>query len=102
MTESTDALTPNEKDEVWQFVADNPKIIGFPISDNQGLDLLNALRDVYNKILEDPEIAADMLTMIATVMISAVTGRGNETVEELVVQEAMHRFDKEAKDILND
>jgi len=102
MTESTDALTPNEKDEVWQFVADNPKIIGFPISDNQGLDLLNALRDVYNKILEDPEMAADMLTMIATVMISAVTGRGNETVEELVVQEAMHRFDKEAKDILND
>lgn len=102
MTESTDALTPNEKDEVWQFVADNPKIIGFPISDNQGLDLLNALRDVYNKILEDPETAADMLTMIATVMISAVTGRGNETVEELVVQEAMHRFDKEAKDILND
>ena len=102
MTESTDALTPNEKDEVWQFVADNPKIIGFPISDNQGLDLLNALRDVYNKILEDPEMAADMLTMIATVMISAVTGRGNETVEELLVQEAMHRFDKEAKDILND
>ena len=43
-----------------------------------------------------------MLTMIATVMISAVTGRGNETVEELLVQEAMHRFDKEAKDILND
>jgi len=102
MTESTDALTPSKKDEVWQFVTDNPKIIGFPISDTQGLDLLNALKDVYNKILEDPETAADMLTMIATVMISAVTGRGNETVEELLVQEAMHRFDKEAKDILND
>lgn len=100
MTESTDVSA--QENSVWDFIEANPKMIGFPVSDKQGLDLLNALRDVYNMIEENPETAANMLTMIATVMVSAVTGSGNETIEELLVQEAMHRFDNEAKEILND
>lgn len=101
MTESTDVSQP-VNDSVWNFIEDNPKMIGFPVSDKQGLDLLNALRDVYNMIKQKPDVAADMLTMIATVMVAAVTGQGNETIEELLVQEAMHRFDTDAKDILNE
>jgi len=100
MTESTDVSA--QENSVWDFIEANPKMIGFPVSDKQGLDLLNALRDVYNMIEENPETAANMLTMIVTVMVSAVTGSGNETIEELLVQEAMHRFDNEAKEILND
>lgn len=77
-------------------------MIGFPVSDNQGLDLLNALRDIHEMINQKPEQAAHMLTLMVTVMVAAVTGQGNETVEELTVQEAMHRFDKAAKEVLNE
>lgn len=101
MTESKD-VSAQESKIVWDFIKENPKIIGFPVSDTQGLDLLNALRDVHEMIEKKPETAADMLTMIATVMVAAVTGKGNETIEEITVQEAMHRFDKEAKDVLNE
>lgn len=101
MTESTDASAQSD-DAVWEFIKNNPKIVGFPVSDTQGLDLLNALRDVHERISEDPEMAAKMLTMIATVMVAAVTGSGNQTIEELLVQEAMHRFDNDAKEVLNE
>lgn len=101
MTESTDVSQP-VNNLVWDFIKDNPKMIGFPVSDKQGLDILNALRDVYNMIEQKPDVAANMLTMIATVMVAAVTGQGNATIEELLVQEAMHRFDVDAKDILNE
>lgn len=101
MTESKD-VSAQESKIVWDFIKENPKIIGFPVSDTQGLDLLNALRDVHEMIEKKPETAADMLTMIATVMVAAVTGKGNETIEEITVQEAMHRFDKEAKDVLDE
>jgi len=47
-------------------------------------------------------MAKKMLTMIATMIVAAVTGNGNETVEELLVAEAMHKFDIEAKEILNE
>jgi hypothetical protein len=40
--------------------------------------------------------------MIATVIVAAAAGEGNETIEELLVAEAMHKFDTEAKEILNE
>jgi hypothetical protein len=101
MSESPDALVPNE-DSVWEFIKDHPRLIGLPVSDKQGLDLLNALRDVAEMLHKDPEMAHKMLTMIATVVVAAVTGSGNETIEELLVAEAMHKFDTEAKEILNE
>jgi predicted transposase YdaD len=53
-------------------------------------------------IHKDQEMAHKMLTMIATVIVAAATGSGNETIEELLVAEAMHKFDTEAKEILNE
>jgi hypothetical protein len=101
MSESQDALVPNEED-VWEFIKDHPRILGLPVSDKQGLDLLNALRDVSEMIHKDADMAYKMLTMIATVIVAAATGSGNETIEELLVAEAMHKFDTEAKEILNE
>ena len=101
MTESIDVSQP-VNNPVWDYIKANPKMVGFPVSDTQGLDLLNALRDVYEMIEKKPDVAAEMLTMIATVMVAAVTGQGNETIEEIQVQEAMNRFDKEAKEVLNE
>jgi hypothetical protein len=101
MSESPDASAQNE-DTVWEFIKDHPRILGLPVSDKQGLDLLNALRDVAEMIYKDQEMAHKMLTMIATVIVAAATGEGNETIEELLVAEAMHKFDTEAKEILSE
>lgn len=101
MNESPNASIPSE-DTVWEFIKEHPRLIGLPVSDKQGLDLLNALRDVAEMIDKDPDMAHKMLTMIATVVVAAVTGSGNETIEELLVAEAMHKFDTEAKEILNE
>ena len=102
MSESPNASVPNEEELVWEFIKENPRILGLPVSDKQGLDLLNALRDVAEMINKDPDMAYKMLTMIATVVVSAATGKGNETIEEILVAEAMHKFDIEAKEILNE
>ncbi len=101
MSESPDASVPNE-DDVWQYIKDHPRILGLPVSDKQGLDLLNALRDVAEMIHQDQEMAHKMLTMIATVIVAAAAGEGNETIEELLVAEAMHNFEKETKEILSE
>ena len=101
MNESPSASIPSE-DNVWEFIKDNPRIIGLPVSDKQGLDLLNALRDVDEMLFKDQQMAHKMLTMIATVIVAAATGSGNETIEEILVAEAMHKFDTEAKEILNE
>ena len=101
MTESTDAST-QQSNLVWDYIKANPKMIGFPVSDTQGLDILNALRDIYEMITKKPEQAAEMLTLMATVMVAAVTGQGNAAVEEITVQDAMQRFENSAKEILNE
>ncbi len=101
MSESPDASAQSE-DSVWDYIKDHPRILGLPVSDKQGLDLLNALRDVAEMIYKDPEMAHKMLTMIATVIVAAAAGEGNETIEELLVAEAMHKFETEAKEILSE
>jgi len=101
MSESLDASAENE-DTVWEYIKNHPRILGLPVSDKQGLDLLNALRDVAEMIHKDQDMAHKMLTMIATVVVAAAMGSGNETIEELLVAEAMHNFDKETKEILNE
>lgn len=101
MSESPDASAQSE-DSVWEYIKDHPRILGVPVSDKQGLDLLNALRDVAEMIYKDQEMAHKMLTMIATVIVAAASGEGNETIEELLVAEAMHKFDTEAKEILSE
>lgn len=100
MSESENAYqNPNE---VWDYIAANPKMFGIQISDNQGLDLLNALRDIWLQIQENPEAASEMLTLLVAVMISSVNGNGNEVIEELLVEDAKHNFDKGIEDILNE
>lgn len=101
MSESENAFL-NNGEEVWDFIREHPRYIGIPISNSKGLDILNALRDVWlaNKI--DHQKANSMLTMLAAVLVSSEAGHGDEIVEEVLVQEAMMDFDKQAKEILNE
>ena len=98
MSESENA----SMDSVWNFVASNPRILGLPLTESKGLDLLSAMRDVYVEIDEDPEKAKVLLTLLATVLVAAAKGEGDEVVEEVIVSEAMVGIDKEIRKVLNE
>ena len=102
MTESTSASQPVNKEDIWDYIRDNPRILGLPISENNGLDLLSALRDIWVEMQTNPKAASEMLTIMVSVILASIMGHGEEAVEEVLVQDAMFNFDKEAKDILND
>jgi hypothetical protein len=101
MSESENVFL-NDGEEVWDFIREHPRYIGIPISNKKGLDILNALRDIWvaNKTSQDK--ANKMLTMLAAVLVSAEAGHGDEIVEEVLVQEAMMDFEEQAKEILNE
>jgi hypothetical protein len=88
--------------DVWEFIKQNPKIIGIPISKTKGLDLLSALKDVYEANKTDSSKAQMLLTGIANVLIASAQGDGDTLVEEVIVQDAMLELDKSLKGILNE
>ena len=73
MSESENVFL-NDGEEVWDFIREHPRYIGIPISNKKGLDILNALRDIWvaNKTSQDK--ANKMLTMLAAVLVSAEAG----------------------------
>lgn len=100
MSESEDVYQNSEP--VWEFIKTHPRAIGVPISDKKGLDLLNAMRDVYLEMDSNVENAKAMLTMLAGVLIAAAQGDGEEIIQEVLVQEAMFKFDDNIKEILDE
>ena len=88
--------------EVWDFIKDHPRMLGLPISDKQGLDLLSAMRDIYVELDVNVESAKRMMTMLAGVLIASTQGEGDKIIEEVLVQEAMFNIDDNIKDILNE
>jgi uncharacterized protein YtpQ (UPF0354 family) len=99
MNESEDVSL---NDEVWDFIRDHPRMLGLPISDKQGLDLLSAMRDVYLELNVNVDSAKRMMTMLVGVLIAASQGEGDKIIEEVLVQEAMFNMDNNLKDILNE
>jgi hypothetical protein len=99
MNELEDVSSNNE---VWDFIKDHPRILGVPISDKKGLDLLSAMRDIYVELDVNVDSAKRMLTMLAGVLIATSQGEGDKIIEEVLVQEAMFHIDDNIKDILNE
>jgi len=102
MTESTSASQPVNKEDIWDYIRDNPRILGLPISENNGLDLLSALRDIWVEMPTNPKAASEMLTIMVSVILASIMGHGEEAVEEVLVQDAMFNFDKKAKKVLDE
>lgn len=95
----------NVSDEVqrmWDYIKDNKKLLGIPLTNNSGLDILNVLRDVYETIDEDTEDAKRKLTLVATIILSALEGEADTIVNEIRVKSAMEQFDDSMKEILNE
>jgi hypothetical protein len=89
-------------EDFWNFVGENKRIVGMAISDGQGLDILNALRDIYLTISKEPESAMRMLTLLGTVIYASSIGEGKEFTDEIQVVSAMERFDNSIKEILDE
>jgi hypothetical protein len=100
MSESENAWG-NDKD-FWDFVGDNKRLVGISVSDGQGLDILNALKDIYVMIEEEPDTAMRMLTLLGTVIYASSIGEGQQYTNEIQVLSAMENFDASIKEILDE
>jgi hypothetical protein len=100
MSESENVWENDE--DFWNFVGENKRLVGLSISDGQGLDILNALRDIYITIEEDPESALKMLTLLATVIYASSIGEGQQFTDEIQVASAMEQFDSSMKEMLSE
>ncbi len=88
--------------EFWDFVGENRRMVGLAISDGQGLDILNALRDIYLTVQDDPEGSMRMITLLATVIYASSVGEGKEFTDEIQIAAAMEQFDTSIKEILDE
>jgi hypothetical protein len=66
MKESENASYDNQP-EVWDYIRENPRIMGLPLSDSKAIDICTALLDVYETLVKDPEAAKTLLSLLATV-----------------------------------
>lgn len=89
-------------EEFWDFVGENRRMVGLSVSDGQGLDILNALRDIYLTIDKEPESAMRMLTLLGTVIYASSIGEGKEFTDEIQVVAAMEQFESSIKEILDE
>ena len=92
-----------ESDEqLWDFIGENKRLVGLQISNGQGLDILNALRDIYVTIDDDPNSAMKMLSLLATVIYASSIGEGQQFTDEIQVAAAMEQFDSSMKEMLSE
>jgi len=92
----------DDMEAVWNHIEENPLLMGIPLSDSKGLDLLSALRDIYITNKDNQEGAQVLLTLLANVLVAASQGDGEEVVEEVIVTEAMMQFDKQINEVLDE
>ena len=100
MSEFENAWATDE--DFWEFVGDNRKLVGIAISNGQGLDILNALKDIYTTIEKEPESAMRMLTLLGTVIYASSIGEGKQFTDEIQVVSAMEQFDSSMKEMLDE
>jgi hypothetical protein len=101
MNESESVSMDNPED-VWDYIKDNPLLMGLPLSDNKGIDILSALRDVYETSKKNPEGARMLLTLLANILVASAQGEGNEVMEEIIVLDALANMDDDLKEILDE
>ena len=100
MSEFENAWDSDE--DFWDFVGENRKLVGISISNGQGLDILNALKDIYTTIEKEPDSAMRMLTLLGTVIYASSIGEGKQFTDEIQVVSAMEQFDSSMKEMLDE
>ena len=101
MSESENALPLD--DSFWDHIEHMDFAIAIPVSDTRMLDIISALRDIYETICEDELDEAKMcVTALAAILVASKYGKAEEVWEEFSIKEAMRNFDTSIKDILDE
>ena len=101
MSESESALPLD--DSFWDHIEHMDFAIGIPVSDTRMLDIISALRDVYETICEgELEEAKMCVTALAAILVASKYDKAEEVWEEFSVREAMFHFDNSLKEVLDE
>ena len=101
MSESESALPLD--DSFWDHIEHMDFAIGIPVSDTRMLDIISALRDVYETICEGKLDEAKMcVTALAAILVASKYDKAEEVWEEFSIKEAMRNFDTSIKEILDE
>ena len=101
MSESENALPLDES--FWEHIEHVNFAIAIPVSDTRMLDIISALRDVYETICEGELDEAKMcVTALAAILVASKYGKAEEVWEEFSIKEAMRDFDTSIKEILDE
>jgi CO dehydrogenase/acetyl-CoA synthase delta subunit len=101
MSESENALPLDES--FWEHIEHVDFAIAIPVSDTRMLDIISALRDVYETICEGELDEAKMcVTALAAILVASKYGKAEEVWEEFSIKEAMRDFDTSIKEILDE
>jgi hypothetical protein len=101
MSESESALPLD--DSFWEHIEHMDFAIGVPVAEDRMLDIISALRDVYETICEGELDEAKMcVTALAAILVASKYGKAEEVWEEFSIKEAMRDFDTSIKEILDE
>jgi CO dehydrogenase/acetyl-CoA synthase delta subunit len=101
MSESENALPLD--DSFWDHIEHMDFAIAIPVSKNKMLDIISALRDVYETICDDELDEAKMcVTALAAILVASKYGKAEEVLEEFSIKEAMRDFDDHMREILDE
>ena len=101
MSESENALPLDES--FWDHIEHMDFAIAIPVSENRMLDIISALRDVYETICEGELDEAKMcVTALAAILVASRYGKAEEVWKEFSIKEAMRNFDTSIKEILDE
>lgn len=100
MKELPNAWESDEK--FWDYVKEHPNLMGIPLTDNQGLDILSALREIYYVIEEEPDGAKEMITLMAITLLASSLGEGDIIINEITVRAAMEEFEESVEKMLDE
>lgn len=101
MNESENALPLD--DSFWDHIEHMDFAIAIPVSDTRMLDIISALRDVYETICKGELDEAKMcVTALAAILVASKYDKAEEVWEEFSIKEAMRDFDTSIKEILDE
>ena len=101
MSESENALPLD--DSFWDHIEHMDFAIAIPVSDTRMLDIISALRDIYETICDDELDEAKMcVTALAAILVASKYGKAEEVLEEFSIKEAMRDFDDHMREILDE
>jgi hypothetical protein len=101
MSESESALPLDNS--FWDHIEHMDFAIAIQVSNTRMLDIISALRDVYETICNDDlEEAKTCVTALAAILVASKYGKAEEVWEEFSIKEAMRDFDDHIKEILDE